>query len=1110
MTNSKPSQLAQYKTALSELTNKRHLLTPETYNLLTRALLDKIRLLQTTPTQESAVGEADEIRIVSVMFIDVKDSTQLARQLEERWKELIGRAHTLLARVVEEYDGEIGQYLGDGLLCFFGARRSRGDDAVRAVGCGLAALAKMNAFAEQVRREYSVEFAVRAAIATGKVVVGVVGTQERGEFLAVGQTTNLAARLQSQANPGELLIDADTHRRVRNHFITYAHAPAQLKGFDGLIEYFTVVERHQPNTVTQTHYQIAGIQVPFIGRENELAALNQIWRRVRDEHRCHVVTIHGEIGTGKSRLLNEISQTRDSDAMLIPMRASVEKRTSSYNLVRSWLAGVCNLTEDTPPEQAQGRILHYVRGVWHDQSSTSDDVESTAAVLGYLAGFGFEDNLHVTSLRRGGPEHERMALSWLGRWFAALARERPLLIAVDNLQWADETSLNLLEYIAAALADLPILLVATARLEFRVSHLEYMAGVANHTEMTLTPLREGDVQTLLNVILKTVDNVPSSLTSLVASRAEGNPLFIEEFLRMLFDNGVVEPAGPGRWKVNRFRYTTTISALPAGLLGVLQARLDDLSSSARAVVQGASVLGVNFWASAVARLLESDVSKLLSDLVARGIIVQHVESRIADETEYAFRHTLYREVSYEMLPRATREQYHRRAAGWFASRVPDRPEYLSVLAEHYEKGAHFEQALYVYTSAAEDRLERGLMDEALKLISIGLGVTRSVPREVALPMACRLWLAEGQVYNALHRYTESTTSITAALGLLDELPRSEMHDERITAARILGSSYRSLGRYGDALETLQNAYLLAEASSDHRQLAGVLRAYGMLALCRGYLSEGRAYFQRALVIAEEQTDQRQIAGTLSQLGTIALERGDLAHALNNLDRVLAINQKSANVYFQILDLRLIAQVYRAVYAYEMALEVLDQADALQATINYRDSLLGIERGLCWIAIGRTEEGLALLRAAARENYQDTYDRQQVMLALLQGLSLTGQYQEAVTVGEGFLNEAQKHNPILHGRGLLWLGFAQRALGDDRVMATLQNALELEQDYAGRDVWLCYYALGTAAQGVAAAGDYYQKAAARIRATAATLHAHPELEVSLLNNSFVQTVLASAG
>ncbi len=766
------NRLERLKAAMAEVLAARQSFTEDSFNELILSLNTQINALQSSITDTLVpMGDSDEIRLVTVMFVDVEDSTRLAQVLDDDWKTMIGDLHKQIARIVEQWDGEVGQYLGDGVLCFFGAHRSRDNDAARAVSCALSIQQMADDFALYVTQHYEQKFALRIGISTGRVVVGVIGTASKSEFVALGSTTNLAARLQQLCPPRHVLIDAQTYHRVRDRFVAQAQPPAALKGFDTLIEYYAVLGRRQPAALL-TDERIAGIELPFVGRDQELNHLLRLWDDALAERQLHVVVIYGDTGAGKTRLLQEaLAQVPDRFESLI-LVGRYERRATSYSLVHDLLVGLCNLSDGAPPAIAEPRIIHYMEDV-----IGGEDAAAIAADVGHLAGFGFADHPSQSD------PHEAVA-----RWFRALASDRPLLITVDNLQWADPGSLDLLEYLAVALVDTSGVIFATARSDFRLGRSNFMSLAARYSEMSLGRLGDVAISKLIEVVLERIDNAPLVLADYIRERSEGNPLFVEEFLHMLFDNGVFEPTNNGRWRTNLYLYGTLASTLPNGLMGVFQARLDELPPLARRVVQMAAVIGETFWEEAISHLGGFESGPILVDLTTRGIVLHSAESSLEGQVEYRFRHPLYSEVAYGMLTRIDREAYHQRTAEWIASHVLDRPDLLGVLAEHLVQAQKREQALSVFLVAAEDRLQRGLAPDTLKLIESGLASARDVPRAVALPLVSQLWMRQGQALMMLGRYAEASAAGQTALMLMDELPPDTLVDERERARQVLADA----------------------------------------------------------------------------------------------------------------------------------------------------------------------------------------------------------------------------------------------------------------------------------------------------------------------------------
>ncbi|MGQ9888237.1 MAG: ATP-binding protein [Aggregatilineales bacterium] len=1100
-----PTEVSKLQAALAEVLARRDVFSDEAYNQIVLALHDKISAVRVSAANGEPARIADEIRLLTVMFVDVHDSTRLAERFEiDDWKAIIGGTHRRLSEVVRAWNGEVGQYLGDGLLCYFGAHHSQGDEAVRAVSSALAAQEEMAEYAQRVRDRYGIDFAVRIALSTGRAVVGLIGG-EKQELLAVGTPTNLAARLQNVCQPGSVVIDVQTHRRVRSHFVTQAHPVIQIKGFDEPVEYFTVVGWHGHRPAQLTSSAVAGIKMPFVGRRAELEHLLAACQQALETGRFQVVTIIGDEGIGKSRLLQEaLFRAMDLPFTQFTVVGTYEKRHLSYSLFANLLAANCDLRQDTPRHQAEQLIEAYVTQSWpHAQAA------QVAEVMGFVAGYGFDNRQHVRALKPGNSGQRQAVYATLIPWFRGLAEQGALLLAVDNLQWLDQESLGFLEYLAQELDDQPGVLVAAARPELEDYYPDYQAGSPAHTRIKLTELAETDTAALTDSVLRHVDRVPDALPALIRERAEGNPLFVEEFLHMLFDSGVFEPQENGRWRVNLFLYSTVANKLPNGLLALLQARLDKLPQTIRQTLQVAAAIGQTFWAGAVAAVTKPEIAQhALESLERRGIIVQRHNSSLAGEREYYFRHTLYREVAYDMLTRPSREAYHRQAAHWLASRAHDWPDYLALLADHYLKGQQRHEALTTYLQAAENRLERGLLDEALKMVDGGLNAAREIPREIALPLVSRLWLIQGIALNALDRYDESSAASQTALMLMDELPSDHMREERAAAAIALASAYLSLGCYEEAEARLTAARDLVPADN-LRQQAALLRTFGNLYLAQGRLAEGFSYEQQALLLAEQGQHHRETTQVMATLGSISLERGDFAAALYYAGRTADRNRANGNLYYQVLDLRQLAYIHANLLAYSQALALCDEAAALMARICYDDPIVRAVRGVCLVALGQADEGLRLLREASQQRQQNARTGLLLGLAEAQALLMTGSYAACQALAEALADQTRGRNGVFHARSLLLLGWAQHELNDPRASATLHTALENELAFGGRDVWLCYYALGHASDDQATADHYNWQALQALRAIAASLDAYPDLRESLLRSPIIHELTQTA-
>ncbi|MBZ0297508.1 MAG: AAA family ATPase, partial [Anaerolineae bacterium] len=876
-----------------------------------------------------------------------------------------------------------------------------------------------------------------------------------------------------------------------------------LKGFEQPVEYFTIQRQRQQSASQLVSRHLASIPTPFVGREAEISRLLTICHYTIDKHKLHFVTVYGDIGIGKSRLLQEtFDQVQTLPLRCFAIAIAHDKRAKPYSFLHDFLAVCCDLKDDTPSSVIEMRIKQFM-----NETLDEEEADAVTQLVGFLAGYSFAGSSQAQSLKSVGAEQKHMILSRVGKWFHSLAAHNPLLFVVDNLHWLDDESLELLEYLAGELADKPICLLTSARTGFRTQNDSYMRSFAHYNEILLERLSEGQISSLLHAVLQDIDYVPENLPRLIRDRSEGNPLFVEEFLRMLFDNGVFEAIEDGHWKTNHIVYERVEAQLPNGLLALLQARLDELRVSTRRVVQVASVIGPVFWESAVTELSGfSSVSSELADLEKREMIIGHAESVFEGEREYAFRHSLYREVAYAMMTGDNRRAYHHDVAAWLAQRVTLNMDYLEILAQHYLASDQYEQALTAYWAAAADLYERGILPRTLRLIESGWNVARDVPREVALPVVSRLWMLRGQVLDGLDEYAEASAASETALMLMKELPTTIMLDERAGASLSLANSYIHMERYDEALDVLNDARVTLP-QEDTRYQAALLRTFGALYRLRGQINESFTYQQQALALAEESGDLRETARTTAMLAGTTLERGDLADALDYYERALDLNRQDNNLYYQSIDLRHLARLHRILFAFDRALELCDEAEKIQLSIGHSDPFITVNRGLCLIYQGNASSGLDLLTQAAQASYQNVLSASRARLAWLQGLVLVGDYAACQQQARPLLDDMRNRNHLLYGRTLLWLGHAQAGMGNqEEAQQTLHDALAVELEYAGCDAWLGYLALSGVTSDGTSRDNYRRKTWELLQQRINSLQNRPELQ-TLLNESLPVRSLA---
>ena len=629
-----------------------------------------------------------ERRTVTILFSDVKGSTAMAQHLDpEEVLEIMDGAFDVLIEPVYRYEGTLARLMGDAVLAFFGAPIAHEDDPERAIRAALEIIAGAREYAARLEQERGIsDFNVRVGIHTGLVVVGEVGTDLRVEYTAMGDAVNLAARMEQSAPPGGILVTHDTYRHVRGVFDVQPQEPLLVKGRDEPVHTY-LVQQAKPRAFRKPVRGVEGIETRMVGREAELKHLQEAFHTAVEDRELQVVTVSGEAGVGKFRLLHEFdiwSEALSEDFYYFKGRASRETQHLPYGLLRDLVAFRFQIQDSDPPATVRAKLEEGVAVALGED----DRSRKAAHLIGYLAGFAFGDSPHLGDLDDDPQATRDRALGCLGDYLRGMAGQYPVLILLEDLHWADDSSLDALNHLALALAQAPVLIAAAARPALFDRRPHWGEGQPFHTRLDLQPLSRWDSRRLVAEILQKVAEVPQALRALIVAGAEGNPFFIEELVKMLVEDGVIVK-GEEAWRVAAERLAGV--RVPPTLTGVLQARVDRLPPEERTVLQQASVVGRLFWDRAVARINESsgeasadsEVVEHLSALRRREMVFLRETSAFADAQEYLFKHALLREVTYESVLKRVRRAYHGLVADWLLEQGGERAgEYTGLVADH--------------------------------------------------------------------------------------------------------------------------------------------------------------------------------------------------------------------------------------------------------------------------------------------------------------------------------------------------------------------------------------------------------------------------------------------
>ena len=595
-------------------------------------------------------GRQEVRKTVTVVFCDVTGSTAMGERLDpESLRRVMSRYFDEMRTALERHGGTVEKFIGDAVMAVFGVPAIHEDDALRAVRAAVEMREALKALNKELERDHGVSLAARIGVNTGEVVAG-----DQPDTLVTGDAVNVAARLEQAAEPGTVLIGEETLRLVRDAVVGEPVPSLEVKGKSEPLVAFRLVE------VTAG---VAGfarrLDSPMVGRERELARLRQTFEAAIADGSCHLFTILGTPGVGKSRLVEEFLGSLGA-ATVLRGRCLPYGEGITFFPVGEVVKEAAGLEDFDAPEEIERKICAVL--------GTDGPACSTLAQL-------------FAAAERDSSVEETF---WAVRSFLeAVAQTRPLAVVFDDIHWGEPTFLDLIEHIADWAREAPILVLCLARLELLDERPSWGGGKFNATTISLEPLSDDECGDLIGNLLGRAA-LPEEARDRILAAAEGTPLFVEEMLSMLIDEGLLARDGD-RWVA-----TGTLSDLrvPPTIQALLAARLDQLTSHERAAIQHAAVCGKQFHVGAVAALLDADgqqVRPTLMGLVRRDLI-RPDRSMLAGEDAFRFRHQLIRDAAYEAAPKALRAELHERFASWLEAVGEARvEEFEEILAFHLEQ-----------------------------------------------------------------------------------------------------------------------------------------------------------------------------------------------------------------------------------------------------------------------------------------------------------------------------------------------------------------------------------------------------------------------------------------
>ncbi|MSP14275.1 MAG: tetratricopeptide repeat protein [Chloroflexi bacterium] len=925
-----------------------------------------------------------ERKQVTALFCDIVGSTAIIERMDpELALEMVSQILAIMADSVMSYLGMVNRFQGDGMLALFGAPIAHEDDAERAVLAGLMIQRRVAELQSSLQQQYGHQVGVRVGLNTGWAVVGNVGSQSRMEYTAIGDAINLAARMESLCVPGTVLISENTYRFVAPYFELAFAGKATVKGREAPVDIYTVMGEKARQSGLR---RLGEARLPLVGRKGEVACLLTAARELL-QRQGRLLTLSGDAGVGKSRLLEELRYELDSgEVRWIEAQHASYGGQVSYQTLRQIIAQCAGILPQDTVQDGITRLEFLVH-----QIVGTKELSFMLVTCLWLAGLPVPV-AEISWIELLSPQDlTNQVLQTMRRLLVFLAERQPVVLVCDDLQWVDAASLEVLTQLTSLVRQYPVLMCLTYRLEWEssVALLETIAQAGlggSHDHLDLHPLQHTESWELLELLLG--QRIPAELQMIaedIVARAGGNPLFLEELVRALIEIRVLVKQ-EGGWSPGQPLGESTV---PVTLQGVLAVRVDRLPEETRDVLQRGSIIGRRFSRPLLAEVvMELNLEHHLHALIEQNLIQVEISE---PEPVYSFTHAMMQQVVYTSLLARHRRSLHSQV-GQALQRlyIQNEEQILPLLAHHFSQSDDWGQGIN-YLIRAADGARQGfalldalgfydrslaLMDQFLPLAQVG---------EEEKRRRFRVWAQQERVLDFLGRRVEQEKKLqhmdTLAQELADPLMQAEVAQRRawlwqnrgdygasrqavdlaLTLYRRVDSqagerdAWRQLGHIAIATDTANAPAWYEKALEIDRQLGDVrnegedLGSLGLAYFALGCFAESEPYLEGALGLHRSRGNRVGEARELSYLGLLYFQTGNLSKALTYANDALQLRHEIGMLMGQAYSLGSVGEIHMALGRYADALRRYQEAEKIFHQI-------GDQRG---VAISRYYAGLSL-------------------------------------------------------------------------------------------------------------------------------------------------------
>jgi serine/threonine protein kinase/tetratricopeptide (TPR) repeat protein len=966
-------------------------------------------------TPRAAAASVEQLKQVTVLVADLYGLAALGERLDaEELGELTRELWRRVDAAVINHGGAVERHLGGQVLALWGTTSACEDDPEQAVRAALRMREDTAEFVRESLRDAH-ELLMRVGVNTGAVLLSAAG----GEFTATGATVNVAQRLEEAAPVGGILISHDTYRHVRGVFDVRETELPNVTGRAESVRTY-VVERAKARAFRLRTRGVEGVETRMVGRQAELARLRDALAAVVEDRELQAVTVFGEAGLGKSRLLDEFGaevELLSERVQVFQGRAGQWTHGLPYALLRDVFSYRFRVQDSDPPLVAREKME---RGLL-ELFGGGENARMRAHFIGHLTGLDFSASPHLAGILDDAKQVRGRAFHYAAQLFREVSRASPAVLYLEDLHWADDGSLDFVDHLTRACADAPLLVVCFARPDLFERRPAWGEGLASHTRLTLQPLTRRESRQLVEEILRYAQSIPHALREMVVGAAEGNPFYVEELIKMLIDQGVIVPDAAD-WRVDASRLVEV--RVPPTLKGVLQARLDGLSAWEKTVLQRASVIGREFWDGALEEFSrwarargetgEGDAASALATLRRKELVYRRESSTFTGTAEYTFKHAILRSVTYENILKRDRRRLHRETAEWIIARSGARvEEYAAVVAEHFERARETARTAEWYGRAAGQARASYAPEAAIGFYCKALDFARDASESVAQGAApqsrqeIKWYDGLGEVLTMQARYAEATSSYEhmreaaesagdliaqarawngltavreyqgdnrAALESASRAERLARSADDVAAARSEltvalnrhGLASHRLGDAASVMELGRQLLAISEGMNEGRRHARAngLRLLGVAHETSGRFEKADECFEQSLELLRETGDRRNVGFMLNNLGVISHLEGDYETAVTRYTEALAIFREIGERTCELPGLGNLAGAQVGLGEYEAAEANLRQAvEWAGPTGHFALSMIYcyLAESLC--CQGKTDDALSAARTA---------------------------------------------------------------------------------------------------------------------------------------------------